>query len=142
MIVTLQHKLPAMPQTKRDHRFHGLALIYGLALATLLAACNDSGKPGTAGNTEAHPQVTPQHDEFLQIAEKLEQSQNPFLGREQIALLERKLGNPRLPMAAVAQLQNQLWQHYLRVGDLDNARQSKPNSMRSNDYDLCSSVRQ
>ncbi|MDG2409160.1 MAG: hypothetical protein P8M53_09150 [Pirellulales bacterium] len=57
MIVTLQHKLPVMPQTKRDHRLHGLALIYDLALATLLAACNDSGKPGTAGNTDAHSQV-------------------------------------------------------------------------------------
>ena len=49
MIVTLQHKLPVMPQTKRDHRFHGLALIYGLPLATLLAACNDSGNPLDAG---------------------------------------------------------------------------------------------
>ena len=114
-----------MPQTKSCRSRDKPAWICSLALAALLfAACNDSGKLGAGNNTDAHLEAAAQQDEFLQIAEQLEQSQNPFLGREQIAVLERKLGNPRLPMAAVAQLQNQLWQHYLRVGDLDNARQS------------------
>ncbi len=105
---------------------HRPAWIYSLALmALLLSACNGPDDPAVGTKTDARVQAAaPQQDEFLQIAEQLEQSQNPFLGREQIAVLERKLGNPRLPMAAVAQLQNQLWQHYLRVGDLDNARQS------------------
>ena len=105
---------------------HRPVWIYSLALmALLLSACNGPNDPAVGTKTDARLQAAaPQQDEFLKIAEQLEQSQNPFLGREQIAVLERKLGNPRLPMAAVAQLQNQLWQHYLRVGDLDNARQS------------------
>ena len=105
---------------------HRPTWICSLALiALLLSTCNGPGDPTVGTKTDARLRATsPQQDEFLQIAEQLEQSQNPFLGRKQIAVLERKLGNPRLPMVAVAQLQNRLWQHYLRVGDLDNARQS------------------
>ncbi len=115
-----------MLQTKYNWIRNNPALICTLLLATLLlTACNDSGDPAAETNTEQSPVTTArEQSEFLQIAEQLEQSQNPFLGRQQIALLEKKLDQPRLPMTTVAQLQNQLWQHYLRVGNVDSAQQS------------------
>ena len=63
----------------------------------------------------------PQKTEFLRIADRLDASVNPFVGRQQLAKVQQQLNQPGLPIQQAALLHHHLWWHQLRLGELEAA---------------------
>ena len=93
-------------------------------LALLIGCRNEEP---TAPNTEKQSptddtshQITPR-EEFLAVAEKIEDSANRYLGRNQISRLKSELEQADLDHEQTVNLQLQLCWHHLRLGEIDSA---------------------
>ena len=62
-----------------------------------------------------------QQPEFLAVAERLEQSSNPYIGRQQLAILNKQLQQPGLAATDAALVNSKIWWHLLRLGETDSA---------------------
>ena len=104
------------------------ATILGLLLVcclTLLIGCGN--EEPTAPSVEKQSPVddaaidkTP-HEEFLAIAQQIENSENRYLGRNQISRLKSELEQADLYYEQTVNLQLQLCRHHLRLGEIDSA---------------------